>query len=178
MIKIIFFILILLSSQIWADSINGWNELHKSVYEGNIHKTKQLIKKSDIDSQTKAGLTPLHIAVKKRDIAMLMLLLRAGADVDSQDNKGFTPLYYAVIQNRIKIARKLLQNEADPNLSNFIGNAPIHQIAYRNRFEMLDLFLNFEVNLKQKNNFGMLPYEFAQKGGNTHMMVELRNMTK
>lgn len=157
---------------------NGWNTLHQAVFDAKYEKVKKLLKTTDIESTTNAGLTALHIAVKRRDLKMVKLLITNDADIDSQDKKGFSPLYYAVLQNRVKIARFLLNNEADPNLANQIGNAPIHNIAYRNRFEMLDLFINYDVNLKLKNKYGLLPYHFAQKNGHGSMMRELRLLTK
>lgn len=159
-------------------SQNGWNALHHAVFEANYKEVQKLLKSIEIESTTNAGLTPLHIAVKKRDLKMVKLLVKEDADVDSQDNKGFSPLYYAVIQNRVKIAKFLLNSDADPNLQNQIGNAPIHNIAFRNRFEMLDLFLNYGVNVKLKNRYGLLPYHFAQKNGHSSMMRELRLLTK
>ena len=60
--------------------------------------------------------------------------------------------------------------------TNDIGNAPIHNIAYNNRFEMLELFMNYDTNFKLKNRFGMLPHQFAQKKGNSSMVVELKSL--
>lgn len=167
------FLLSFISISLFADTTNGWNRLHESVYKGDLKESEKALKSIDIDSKTKAGLTSLHIAVKNRDLKTIKYLIEHEADIDSQDNKGFSPLYYAVLQNRVKIARYLLQNEADPNLPNYMGNAPIHQIAYKNRFEMLKLFTNFSVNLKLKNSYGMLPYQFAQRNGNNAMKMEI-----
>lgn len=170
------YILFFLHLVVYAN--NGWNALHEAVYSGNTSQVQTQLQYTDIDSQTHAGLTPLHMAVKKRDLNMVKFLLSKGADVDAQDNKGFSVLYYAVLQNQIPIARYLLQHEADANLKNNIGNAPMHNIAYNNRFEMLDLFLLFDVNITIENEYGMKPYDFAAQKGNKGMMGELKSITK
>lgn len=171
-------LLLIFCLSIFLFAENGWNELHHAVYADDLKLVEKLLKKHDIQSATKAGLTSLHIAVKRRNQKMIKFLIDKDADVDAQDNKGFSPLYYAVIQNRVSIARILLNNDADPNLINNIGNAPIHQIAYKNRFEMLDLFLNYDIDLNLKNRYGMLPYHFAQKGGNSTMVQELQSLMR
>lgn len=152
---------------------NGWNALHEAVYEGEIPKVQSLLSTQDINSTTTAGLSALHIAVKKRDAQMIQFLLLNDAHIDAQDNKGFSVLYYAVLQNNIPIAKLLLQHQADPNLKNNIQNAPIHNIAYNNRFEMLELFLLYDVDINATNQHGMKAYDFAQIKGNTGMMLEL-----
>lgn len=157
---------------------NGWNELHKAVYEGKSQDIQKLLNSYDIDSTTNAGLNALHIAVKKRDLEMIKLLLSLDANIDAQDNKGFSVLYYAVLQNNIPIAKFLLIQGANPNLKNNIGNAPIHNIAFNNRFEMLEVFLQFGVDINAENQHGMKAYQFAQTKGNTGMMTQLKSMTK
>lgn len=169
---------ILLFFHLFLYANNGWNELHKAVYSGDTQVVLQQLKQYNINSTTNAGLTPLHMAVKKRDLNMVKFLLSNGADVDAQDNKGFSVLYYAVLQNNIPIARYLLQNEADTGLKNNIGNAPMHNIAYNSRFEMLELFMFFGANANIENNYGMKPYDFAAKKGNKGMMGELKSITK
>ena len=165
------FFLLLLLTHIYAN--NGWDALHEAIYEGDIPKVQALLTTQDINSSTAAGLSGLHIAVKKRDSKMIQFLLSNHANVDAQDNKGFSVLYYAVLQNNIPIAKLLLQHQADPNLKNNIQNAPIHNIAYNNRFEMLELFLLYDVDINATNQHGMKAYDFAKSKGNTGMMLEL-----
>lgn len=171
--KILFF---LIFSITYSLSNNGWQAIHQAIFEGNIHKVQSILNEDNIEATTSSGLTALHMAIKKRDLLLVKLLINADADVDAQDNKGFSVLYYAVMQNQLKIAKLLLDNEADPNLTNTIGNAPIHNIAYNNRFEMLELFMNYTTDFNLKNAYGMLPHQFAQKKGNSAMVTELKSL--
>lgn len=162
------------------DKANGWEAIHQAVFETDIKKIKAILEKQsdEIEAVTNAGLTPLHMAVKKRNLLLVKLFIKHDADIDAQDNKGFSPLYYAVTTNQVKIARFLLNHDANPNLANNSGNVPIHNIAYRNRFELLELFTNYKTNFKQKNRLGMLASDFAKKNGHGAMAYELKQLEK
>ena len=46
-----------------------------------------------MDTKTKYGSTPLHIACTKRNYSVVEVLLNAGHPVNVQDNDGLTPLH-------------------------------------------------------------------------------------
>ena len=76
--------------------------LHHSIEQANDNQyaiTRILIDKgANFNIQDRDGRTPLHYAVKKRDLKFLTLLLEAGADIELQDNNGATPLAYLADQ--------------------------------------------------------------------------------
>ncbi|MCK9336353.1 MAG: ankyrin repeat domain-containing protein [Arcobacteraceae bacterium] len=180
MIKIIFLIIVLLNLAFSSnvDSNNGWNDLHLAIYQGDKSKVELLLKTYDIDSTTKVGLTPLHIAIKKRDIDLIKYLLDQGADIEAQDDKGFSPLYYAVVMNHIPIATLLLSQGANPNTKNNIGNTPLHQMAHKNRTEMFELFTSYGVKVDVENNFAMKPIDFAIEAGNNGMIMLINSQNR
>ncbi|KAJ1967617.1 hypothetical protein H4R34_006374, partial [Dimargaris verticillata] len=57
--------------------------------------------------------TALHIAASKGHVAIMLLLLRAGANVNAKDVLGNTPLHIAVISNHINCVLALLQAGAE-----------------------------------------------------------------
>jgi len=68
--RITFIITLFFSVYLFADSSNGWKPLHEAVYSGDMQKLRSLVAKKgcDIDVQSKAGISPLHIAVKVRNL--------------------------------------------------------------------------------------------------------------
>jgi hypothetical protein len=79
---------------------------------------------------------PLHYAADghlespawnpKQQVAMIRLLLKAGAEIGAQDKNGATPLHRAV-RNRCAAAVKcLLDAGADPTIRNKPGSTPFH----------------------------------------------------
>ncbi len=152
----------LLSFSLLGDEVNGWNMLHESVNDGDINKTTQMCKIYDIDSTTKAGITPLHIAVKNRDLKMVIYLLDRGADIDVQDINGLTPLHYAIGQKRIKIVKYLVKRGADIESVNNYGITPLHQAAYSGRVEIVEFLLMNGADVFAKNDNNSTPYDLAK----------------
>ncbi|XP_077522271.1 poly [ADP-ribose] polymerase tankyrase-like isoform X2 [Amblyomma americanum] len=65
-------------------------------------------------SPTAARLSPLILAVCKRNYAVVKMLLRAGANINFRDGQQRTALMYAVRLNDIRMAKLLLNGSYDP----------------------------------------------------------------
>lgn len=61
-----------------------------------------------------------------RQVAMIRLLLKAGANVDAQDKNGATPLHRAVRTRCAAVVKCLLEAGADPTIRNKPGSTPFH----------------------------------------------------
>lgn len=62
------------------------------------------------------GMTGLHFAARRGNLAIVELFLQYKADVNIQENYGFTALHEAVENNRKEVAELLLQYGADMTL--------------------------------------------------------------
>jgi ankyrin repeat protein len=71
------------------------------------------------------SLTALHLAVVDGNLAVVKLLLNAGASVDARDARGLTPLAWAVGTDRpdARIVRMLLDRGASPSAATKEGEA-------------------------------------------------------
>ncbi len=72
------------------------------------------------------GDTPLHVAVAKKKLPLIVALLRCGADVNQKNDLGFTPLHMAVRVNDLLIVRLLCALGADPTAKGKRGITPAH----------------------------------------------------
>ena len=74
---------------------------------------------AELDAETKAGYTPLHVACHFGSLSMVrFLLLEANGSpvrVDVQNELGYTPLHQAAQQGHSQIVNLLLENNASPN---------------------------------------------------------------
>lgn len=70
---------------------------------------------ADINSTTKGGYTPLHIASHYGQANMVRFLLANGANVGSSTSLCYTPLHQAAQQGHTNIVNILLENKADAN---------------------------------------------------------------
>ena len=86
-------------------------------------------KSIDVNARDEKGSTPLHLAVNRRDLDLIKLLLGKGANVNAKDNRGNTPLecafnntysYNVQTDSRIKmnIAKELIENGASIDIRN------------------------------------------------------------
>lgn len=67
---------------------------------------------------------PLHIAIRKGDLAAARILM-PHADCNARSSSGDTPLHYAAKGNKLELARELLRY-AHPDLRDAFGHAPLH----------------------------------------------------
>ena len=68
--------------------------------------------KADVDQSNDAGETPLITALHRHDIAMMRLLLKAGADPDRADNSGRSARDYALLEGRSSPLLAEIENNA------------------------------------------------------------------
>lgn len=66
------------------------------VYPGKFNVAKLLIESgSNVNTQNKDGLTPLHESSIIGHADLVKLLIESGSELDRKDNEGRTPLYWA-----------------------------------------------------------------------------------
>jgi ankyrin repeat protein len=79
----------------------GATPLQLAVNLGFVEGVEELVgRKADLDQPNDAGETPLITALHRRDIAMMRILLKAGADPDRSDNSGRSARDYATLDGR------------------------------------------------------------------------------
>ncbi|KAJ3114924.1 hypothetical protein HDU96_001481 [Phlyctochytrium bullatum] len=61
------------------------------------------------------GGSPIHVAVRNQDLAMVRLLLSYGSSLDEPDPDGFRPLQRAVATNNVKLVKLLIELGANPD---------------------------------------------------------------
>ena len=85
-------------------------ELVTLVSLGGFEHVKQFLSEGwDPNVCNQDGITPAHKAAERNDLAMLKLLIDAGAKVDVQDFSGITPLKYAQFHKNEKMIQ-LIEN--------------------------------------------------------------------
>ena len=81
---------------------------------------------ADLDTETKAGYTPLHVASHFGSVNMVKFLLDQPEEqkvrVDVQNELGYTPLHQAAQQGHSQIVNLLLERDASPNFVSNVNN--------------------------------------------------------
>lgn len=74
----------------------------------------------DPNNPNKDGQSPLTIASKRTNAAIVRILLDAGGNVDGVDNLGFAHLYHAIYHNRLDIVQLLIDRGCNKHFRNVI----------------------------------------------------------
>ena len=110
-------------------------------------------------------ISPLHEAVRDRNLKQVMKLVHDGFSVNIRDSQGNTPLHYCAMNGDKRIAQYLLDNRAAVNARNNQGDTALH-IAIRNRNDgVVAVLMNFHADLSIRNNKGQSVRDAARQYG-------------
>jgi ankyrin repeat protein len=117
-----------------------------------------------------SGRTALMLATLNRYIAVMNVLIDAGADVNIQDNGGRTALAMSSTRKSIDA---LLKAGADVNQQAYDGrNAIMEYLNYENDSEkyikLLEMFIDYGLDLDIKNNKGENLYDIIKNEQKRH----------
>lgn len=145
-------------SQTMAErAIQGTQELHKAVLEGNISHILQCIaiRGVDINLPDEQGMMPLHLAARDGLTETAKLLLTVpNIKVNAINNNGWTPLHIAARAGYADIVDALLTIPGiNPNSVNSDGWTPLLWAAWHGHTEVVTVLLTatgLQINLADK----------------------------
>ncbi|WP_298793561.1 ankyrin repeat domain-containing protein [uncultured Allomuricauda sp.] len=119
------------------------NSFFKALKENDIQAVKMFPHSftNEIDS---SGYYPISIAVRKKSVELLEVLLNMGANPNTinQDHSKTTALMQCSNFNALELAKLLMENGADVNIIDKNGDPVIHWTAYLGQVELTKLLLN------------------------------------
>lgn len=123
-------------------------------------KVQELLAKdaTAINARQDTGFTPLHMAAKIGNEALVDLLLKAGADVNKtayfQTGMNRTPLHMAVEFMQVPVVKLLLKNKANLEARLSDGKTVLLFAASRGSFDSCQLLLEAGADLQAIDNQG------------------------
>jgi tetratricopeptide (TPR) repeat protein len=110
------------------------SEILGAVEAKDIAQVGELLKTDPnlVNARTSGGSTPLHLAVGKKQLELIKLLLANGANVNATTRNGFTPLHVAAFVNDANAARVLISNGADIRAKAINGSTPLQLAIKKN----------------------------------------------
>lgn len=117
----------------------------------------------DLNVTNKNGMTLLHIACHKDELALVRTLIRNGCDVNITDKLGRTALHIACeYSNEDSI--ELLIDVCDVNLKNKKGQTSLHIACHRLNSEIVNLIVQHASDLNIQDKSGTTALHIAVKG--------------
>jgi len=160
------------------------NTLHIACRNNDVQSVRQILTFDNnyndfIDVQEDiTGNTPLHIAVVKKSIRIIKLLLNAGCNTNLKNNIGLTPLHIACNIKHVTIIKTILAtNSSSVNTPDKGGRTPLHIVCSNQNIPILILLLgtpNISINIKDEHGYTPLNHAVFSKNTKSVEML-LRN---
>jgi len=128
---------------------------------------------SRVDARNQKGQTSLAVATKTGQIAIMQLLLEAGADPNIPERAsrggwaGWSPLHGAVLRGDVGAAHLLLEAGADPNARDALRNTPLAWAAHNGDSDSIRSLLAAGANVNAAVKGGRTPLHLATLDGHT-----------
>jgi ankyrin repeat protein len=109
--------------------------------------------------------TPLHFALKKKQLNSARILLKHKAHVNEPDCEGFAPLHYAIFYTPEYATELLKVPGIDLNLANKSGDTPLYLAGAKRNYPLVKALLQLGVNPNgslNSNNKTLLHFAAAQ----------------
>lgn len=144
----------------WA-SYNG----HSDIVDMLLDKKTSLAKVS-VDTRTRDGRSPLHLAVLSDNFATAEVLLRRGASVECQCNKALRPLHYAAMSAQSPdLVQLLLGHGASTEAECGDGRRPLHYVSSAGNIMVLGLLLRRGALVDARDGSGDRALQIASARG-------------
>lgn len=108
-------------------ALSTWAGLEKKTGKICFQYLLRKLRDASLPSNYKAGSAPLHTAVATDDLALVQLLLQAGADGNLKNYEGKTPLQMALEPNKSPLMAKLFAAQIAGNSPQSVLDAAIKQ---------------------------------------------------
>ena len=95
------------------------SEIHKIIRNGDLSLLQFCLygendpntsKPRGINTKDRRGMSPLHVAVSRGDLSIVLFLVKSGCNINIKDKDLNTALHVAAAQGHIKIAQALIDN--------------------------------------------------------------------
>jgi pectate lyase len=140
--------------------------IHVAAQVGDLDKVKAFLEKgTDVNAKDDDGMTPLLLAISKKQADVAKFLVENGADVNAGDKSGFVPLVYALWNTDPNVVKILLDNGADVNAEDTaMGFSVLHWAIAMDSKETTELVLTAGADVNTKSNTGETPLDVAAYG--------------
>ncbi|XP_054855249.1 NF-kappa-B inhibitor beta [Eublepharis macularius] len=100
--------------------------------------------RAQLDCTNYDGYTPLHIAVLRKDLDMVSLLIAGGADLNKPElSCGRSSLHLAVESQNPEVVEHLLRAGANPEARMYVGYTPMYSAVHRPNQKIPQLLREF-----------------------------------
>ncbi|XP_059167490.1 ankyrin repeat domain-containing protein 50-like [Physella acuta] len=131
-------------------------DLTKAALNNDVTAVQRLLDRGDDVNAEDNGWTPLLVAVKNANVAVVRLLLQAGADVNWTNRKGQSALLFAVHNVDLEVVELLLQCQADVDQAHVgDGTTALYFAARSGSASLVRMLIRAGANVNLANSEGV-----------------------
>ena len=119
----------------------------------------------DVNARGGYHSTPLHAAVIKGNVDIVVLLLEHGADMGTWDSNDSNPLYVAARRGRLDVMRSFFHHHADVNSRNFLERTPLFVASQEGELEVARTLLQHGAAVDSRDKNGDTSLMLASQFG-------------
>ena len=161
---------------------DGYAPIHHAIEHEDIALVRLLLNefaiKLDVNSHKCVGWTPLALAVKRNNFAIIKLLLEAGSDPNICDSDGYAPIHHAIEHGDIALVRLLFDESTiklDVNVHKCVRCTPLSLAVKTKNFAIVKLLLDAKADPNMCDIDGYAPIHHALKHGDIALVRLLLN---
>ncbi|KAI9434714.1 hypothetical protein H4582DRAFT_1855816 [Lactarius indigo] len=146
--------------------------LYYAVLIGNLALVEHVLSKRPQDVNAKGGRygTPLHAALRGRDVEIVWLLLENGADLDIRGYYDETPLHRASVVGFLDVVRWLLDRGVDLEAQAEDRSTALHFAASNGSLEVAEILLEYNAEVNARDEQGRVPLHDAALQGHLEVV--------
>ena len=142
-------------------------DLYEAAAVGDVARLHTLLVKDggQVNSRSRDGFSPLHLACFFRQPEAAQVLLAAGADAKAVSVNRIAVIHSAAASGETAIVKLVLAAGADPNVQQRGGYTALHAAAMNKNAEMVKALLQAGADRSIRNDEGLTAAEMATKSG-------------
>ena len=153
----------------FEDSAYDWMFLKRACEMNALDMAAVLLRhNADANHYGNSSVLPLHVAVRKGNLAMCALLLSKGAKVSTVTKyEHRSALHFAVLGGHARIAQLLLEFKHDINIKDIYGDTPLHAACRLGRNAIIQDLLDKNASVDAYDKEGWTGLHVAAEAGHT-----------
>ncbi|KAJ1478661.1 ankyrin repeat-containing domain protein [Baffinella frigidus] len=141
----------------------GEMALASAAWDGELEEVRRLLQAgANIDGKDSVGCTPLYRAAQQSHLAVVNLLLGAGADKNARETEyGNTPLWVAAAGGHLAVLRALVDAGADKDAPTANGRTPLLMAAWNGHVEVVRTLVEAGADVTAQSKDGRTALDVA-----------------